>query len=222
MTVGAGGRETAESQVGLGTDSDANTLTDRFLDAVRYATVVHRHQRRKGSKVPYVGHLLGVASLVIDAGASEDEAIAALLHDAAEDQGGAKRLEDIRTRFGQRVASIVEACSDSLAEDPRAKAPWVERKRRYVAHLLSNGDASVHLVSAADKLHNAQSMLSDFRQVGDALWTRFSPDGGRDRIIVNYRELIDAYRQGPTDHRRDAIVRRLSDTVDRLEAESVL
>jgi GTP pyrophosphokinase len=168
--------------------------------------------------VPYVGHLLGVASLVIDACGSEDEAIAALLHDAAEDQGGPKRLEDIRTRFGNRVAVIVEGCSDSLVEDPRAKAPWLQRKRAYIAHLRANTDPSVHLISAADKLHNAESMLSDFRVVGDALWGRFSPDGGRDRIIWNFRELIDAYRHGPIDARRDPIVRRLADVVDRLEA----
>ena len=199
---------------------DENTLTDRFLDALRYATVVHRDQRRKGSRVPYVGHLLGVASLVIDAGGTEDEAIAALLHDAAEDQGGPRRLEDIRTRFGNRVAGIIEACSDSLVEDPRAKAPWLMRKQDYIAHLRANTDKSVYLISASDKLHNAEAMLSDFRVVGDALWGRFSPDGGRERILWNFRELIDAYRHGPLDARRDPIVRRLADVVDRLDAET--
>jgi len=204
----------------LETDSDGNVLTDRFLDALRYATVVHRDQRRKGSMVPYVGHLLGVASLVIDAGGTEVEAIAALLHDAPEDRGGVSRLEDIRTRFGSRVAAIIESCSDSLAEDPREKAPWQERKRAYIAHLRANGDVSVYLVSASDKLHNAQAMLSDFHGAGPALWARFSPDGGRDRIISNFRQLIEAYEEGPSDKRREPIVRRLVKAVDELEAVS--
>ena len=199
---------------------DENTLTDRFLDALRYATVAHRDQRRKGSRVPYVGHLLGVASLVIDAGGTEDEAIGALLHDAPEDCGGVARLEDIRTRFGNRVALIIEACSDSLAADPRAKAPWLKRKQDYIAHLRANTDKSVYLISSADKLHNAEAMLSDFRVVGNALWGRFNPDGGRDRIVWNYRELIDAYKNGPADHRRDSIVQRLQEAVDRLDLET--
>src|SRR5579859_1707723 len=121
--------------------NEADThLTDRFLDAVRYAARVHAGQRRKGTKIPYLGHLLAVASLVIDAGGSEDEAVAALLHDAAEDQGGERRLEEIRTHFGSRVADIVESCSDSLEEDPKKKAPWRERKQRYIDHLAAEDD----------------------------------------------------------------------------------
>jgi len=195
-------------------------LTDRFLDAVRYAARVHAGQRRKGTKIPYLGHLLAVASLVIDAGGTEDEAIAALLHDAAEDQGGERRLEEIRTHFGSRVTDIVESCSDSLEEDPKKKAPWRERKQRYIDHLAAEDDISAYLISAADKLHNARSMLDDYRVVGESLWSRFSRDGGRDRIIWNYRQLIGVYGGEPTDPRRTTIVRRLTDVVDALETES--
>lgn len=201
-------------------DETGTRLTDRFLDAVRYAALVHADQRRKGTKIPYLGHLLAVASLVIDAGGTEDEAIAALLHDAAEDQGGRRRLEDIRTHFGPRVADIVESCSDSLEEDPTEKAPWRERKQRYIDQLAADDDVSVYLISAADKLHNARSMLDDYRVVGDRLWSRFSRDGGRDRIIWNYRQLIGVYGGGPGDPRRTSIVRRLTDVVDALESES--
>jgi (p)ppGpp synthase/HD superfamily hydrolase len=195
-------------------------LTDRFLDAVRYAARVHSGQPRKGTHIPYLGHLLAVASLVIDAGGTEDEAIAALLHDAAEDQGGRRRLEDIRTHFGSRVADIVESCSDSLEEDPKKKAPWRERKQHYIDHLAAEDDISTYLISSADKLHNARSMLDDYRVVGDRLWSRFSRDGGRDRIVWNYRQLIGVYNAGPADPRRSSIVRRLTDVVDALETES--
>ena len=201
-------------------DEAGTRLTDRFLDAVRYAARVHADQRRKGTKIPYLSHLLAVASLVIDAGGTEDEATAALLHDAAEDQGGRRRLEEIRTHFGSRVADIVKSCSDSLEEDPQEKAPWRERKQRYIEQLAADGDISVHLISAADKLHNARSMLDDYRVVGERLWSRFSRDGGRDRIIWNYRQLIGVYMGGPHDPRRTSIVRRLTDVVDDLEAES--
>lgn len=195
-------------------------LTDRFVDSVRYAAVVHGKQRRKGTDIPYLGHLLGVASLVIDAGGTEDEAVGAMLHDAPEDQGGVQRLEDIRMRFGKRIADIVEACSDALEADPKDKGPWLERKKRYQDHLRECSDKSVFLISAADKLHNARSMLDDYRVVGDALWERFSRDGGRDRIIWNFRQLLEIYAAGPVDIRRRTIVRRLTDVVDELDRES--
>jgi len=204
----------------VGNDLHAPKITDRFVDAVRCATALHARQERKGTSVPYIGHLLAVAGLVIDAGGSEDEAIAAILHDAPEDQGGASIVEEIRTRFGSRVAEIVVACSDSLEADPRAKQPWLERKQAYIDHLRVVGDRSVYLISAADKLHNAQSMLDDYRVVRDKLWGRFNPGGGRDRIIWNYRELIKIYEGQPQDDRRTQIVRRLKESVDSLDAES--
>ncbi|HEY0079964.1 MAG TPA: HD domain-containing protein [Pyrinomonadaceae bacterium] len=168
-------------------------LTSRFEDALVYATRLHAAQVRKGSGVPYVAHLLGVASLALEHGADEDEAVAALLHDAVEDQGGAPRLEEIRARFGERVARIVAGCTDA---DTIPKPPWRERKEQYIAH-LAEADASVRLVSAADKLHNARAILSDYRTQGETLWPRFK--GGRDGTLWYYRALVEAFRAfGPT------------------------
>src|SRR5919198_6077156 len=147
------------------------TLSSRFGEAAEYAIEVHRGQVRKGNDVPYVAHLFAVASMVLEDGADEDVAIAALLHDAAEDQGGEGRLRDIRDRFGGRVAQIVEACSDTLASP---KPPWKERKEAYLKRLANEDDRGVLLVSLADKLHNARSLLRDLNTLGDsdALWNR--------------------------------------------------
>lgn len=122
--------------------------------------------------MPYLAHLLGVASLALEFGATEDEAIAALLHDVAEDQGGFARLEDVQSRFGLEVARIVEACSDSLSSDPDQKAPWRERKLHHLER-LATADASVRLVTACDKLHNLQNLLRDLRHRGPGIWVHF-------------------------------------------------
>jgi (p)ppGpp synthase/HD superfamily hydrolase len=157
--------------------SHATVLTDRFDRALLYATHVHGGQVRKGTSTPYVAHLLAVAATVLEYGGDEDLAVAALLHDAAEDQGGKARLEDIRNRFGDRVAHIVEACSDSLANTAKGegKAHWRERKERYLAH-LREADEDILRVSLADKVHNARAILRDLRKpdVGEKIWTRFS------------------------------------------------
>jgi (p)ppGpp synthase/HD superfamily hydrolase len=153
--------------------------TTRFEAALTYAAHLHRDQTRKGTDIPYVGHLLGVASLVIEDGGSEDEAIAGLLHDAVEDQGGAPRLEDIRTRFGEGVAAIVAGCTDAHTIP---KLPWRQRKEAYLAH-LREATADVLRVSAADNLYNARAILEDYRALGEALWPRFSE--GRDEILWN-------------------------------------
>src|SRR3954451_22088645 len=116
--------------------SGRTRLGTDFEEALRYAVEAHGDQRRKGTDIPYAAHVLAVSSLVLEAGGTETQAIAALLHDAAEDCGGQPRLDDIRRRFGKKVARIVEACSDSLAEDPAQKAPYFERKTRYHDHLL--------------------------------------------------------------------------------------
>jgi (p)ppGpp synthase/HD superfamily hydrolase len=166
-------------------------LSERFDEAVGYANLVHRNQRRKGTEIPYMSHLLAVASIVLEYGGNEDEAIAALLHDAPEDHGGARELEQVRRRFGQRVAEIVEGCSDSLADDPLAKEPWRSRKERYHGHIRATTDSSVLLVSAADKLHNARATLSDLRRLGPIVWDRFK--AGRDGVIWNYEVLVEAY-----------------------------
>ena len=164
-------------------------MTSRFEQALVFAAQLHREQRRKGTGVPYVSHLLAVAALVIEHGGDEDEAIAALLHDAIEDQGGAKAREEIRRRFGDRVTGIVDGCTDS---EFFPKPPWGERKRLYIEH-LTNASASVQLVSAADKLHNARCILNDYRNVGEDIWQRF--EGRREGTLWYYRSVLDVLLQ---------------------------
>src|SRR5579863_4966267 len=166
-------------------------LSDRFADAFNYANAVHRNQRRKRTEIPYVSHLLAVASIVLEAGGDEDEAIAALLHDAPEDQGGHPQLAQIRARFGDRVATIVEGCSDSLEVEPWAKEEWRLRKERYHNHARQTANSSVLLVSAADKLHNARATLGDLQRVGASVWDRFT--GKRDGSLWNYETLLKLY-----------------------------
>jgi (p)ppGpp synthase/HD superfamily hydrolase len=153
---------------------------------------VHARQFRKGTSRPYIGHLLGVTSIVLTHGGDEDEAIAALLHDAVEDQGGKPRLREIRRKFGGRVARIVEGCTDS---DVEPKPPWLERKTEYLRH-LRRADSSVRLVSAADKLYNARETLEDLRTHREALWKRFK--GGKQGTLWYYREVGKILRRkGP-------------------------
>lgn len=160
------------------------TLSDRFDRALHYASVVHAGQMRKGTPMPYIGHLLAVTAIALEHGTDEDEAIGALLHDAVEDAGGQARLDDIRIRFGDRVARIVEGCTDT---DVVPKPPWQARKEQYISHLRTETDRSVLLVSAADKLANTRAILSDYHEVGDEVWKRFN--GGRDGTLWYYREL---------------------------------
>ena len=150
-------------------------LTDRFDRAVLYAIELHRAQVRKGSAIPYVTHLFAVCSLVLEDGGTEDEAIAALLHDGPEDQGGEAVLGEIRARFGDAVATMVAGLSDAMPAIGDEKAPWRERKEAYLRH-LQGASASVLKVSLADKLHNARSILVDLRADGEAVWTRFNAD----------------------------------------------
>jgi GTP pyrophosphokinase len=165
-------------------------LGDRFDRALAWASLLHRAQQRKGSEVPYVAHLLATAAIVVEHGASEDEAIAALLHDAIEDQaasfGGAPELRAaIRERFGETVLAIVEACTDA---DTMPKPPWKERKVAYLARLAQAGPP-VLLVSCADKLHNVRSTVADLAATTDpeAYWKKFN--GGRDGTLWYYRSL---------------------------------
>lgn len=162
-------------------------LTERFDQALAYASAIHREQKRKGTDIPYISHLLAVASLALEHGADEDQAIAALLHDAAEDQGGDARLADICARFGERVADIVADCTDSW-EEP--KPAWRPRKEAYLAALPAKPAASL-LVSLADKTHNARAIVADLRVHGDALWSRFT--GGREGSLWYYEALADAF-----------------------------
>lgn len=174
-----------------------------------YAHQVHQNQRRKGTGIPYIAHILGVAALAIEYGASEDEAIGALLHDAAEDGGGEATLAEIRARFGDAVADIVLGCSDSLVEDPEDKLPWRERKENYLAHLQNAGE-SVLLVSAADKLHNVRSIARDYREHGEEIWNRFQ--GRRDGTLWYYETVADVLLR----RYRSPLTRDLQDAVDEL------
>jgi (p)ppGpp synthase/HD superfamily hydrolase len=157
-----------------------------FESALKYASRLHAKQTRKGSDAPYVSHLLAVAAIVLEHGGTEKEAIAALLHDAVEDQGGQATLVEIRRRYGKRVAGIVAACSDT---DQLPKPPWRERKEVYVKRLRSE-PYSVRLVVAADKLHNARHLLSSYRVQGEDLWPHFK--GGREGTLWYYRAVVDA------------------------------
>lgn len=163
----------------------------KFNEAMVFAAELHAEQKRKGSETPYLAHLLSVASLVIEAGGTETQAIAALLHDAVEDQGGHETGAAIEQRFGPDVLAIVNACSDSH-EIP--KPPWKERKEQYLAH-LPKAIPSAWLISCADKLHNGRCILWDYREHGDALWQRFR--GGRDGTLWYYSALVQTYDRCP-------------------------
>jgi len=169
-------------------------LTNRYDDALLYASELHRTQVRKGSEIPYMSHLLSVSALVLKNGGDEDQAIAGLLHDAAEDQGGVATLEAIRDRFGDRVADIVADCTDSWT-DP--KPPWRERKGAYIAALPGKKPESM-LVSLADKTDNARAIMGDYRETGDEVWARFT--GKKDGTRWYYQtlsELFSKHYPGP-------------------------
>jgi len=182
-------------------------LTGRFKDALGFAFDLHATQIRKGSGVAYIAHLLSVAGLVIEDGGDEDESIAALLHDAVEDQGGPETLEMIRERYGERVAEIVEGCSDSQG---LPKPPWRGRKEAYIAH-LRQATPSVRKVSLADKIHNARDILMSHQICGEVVWTRFR--GGKEGTLWYYRTLVEVFR----DNRDDALVAELDRVVTELE-----
>ena len=185
---------------------------EKFERALPYAARLHRDQVRKGTSTPYITHLLAVASIVGENGGTEDEVVAALLHDAPEDQGGEARLREIRAQFGDGVAEIVDGCTDTY-ETP--KPPWRERKERYLTH-LADTPGSVRLVSSADKLHNARSVLSDYRLLGEDLWTRFN--GKKEGTLWYYRAIVGSLQgDGPIVAELDRVVTELesiSDTSD--------
>jgi len=164
-------------------------LTHRFDEALLYAHQLHATQTRKGTGTPYIAHLMSVAALVIEGDGDEDCAIAGLLHDAIEDQGGQATADEIRRRFGERVAAIVYGCSDA---DTIPKPPWLARKEQYMAH-LEGAPLDVLRVSVADKLHNSRDLLMDYRRLGDAQWSRFT--GGKEGSLWYYRRLADIYRE---------------------------
>jgi GTP pyrophosphokinase len=184
------------------------TIGPRFLRAFLFAAEKHKKQMRKASSIPYLAHLMGVASLVLEAGGDEDLAIAALLHDVVEDCGGAPMLKEVRRRFGKRVAEVVDGCTDAY-EYP--KPPWRERKDNYIAR-LKTADAGTRLVSAADKLNNVRSILSDYREIGESIWSRFN--GGHEGTLWYYRTLRDEFLRS----RPNRITRDLELAVNELES----
>ena len=182
-------------------------LTPRFSDAFSYALHAHGGQAKKGTTVPYIAHLMEVTALVLMHAGNEDEAIGALLHDAAEDAGGRPRLDDIRQRFGDAVAEIVDGCSDTL-ETP--KPPWLQRKTAYIEHLPQASD-STRLVSAADKVANVRSIVADFKSIGEEVFERFA--GRKHGTLWYYRTLADIFlRLGPV-----GLARQLDETVRELQ-----
>ena len=187
-------------------------LGPRFQRAFVFAAEKHAGQTRKASTIPYIAHLMGVASLVLEFGGDEDMAIAALLHDVVEDCGGAPMLKEIRRKFGIRVAKIVDGCTDS---DVEPKPPWRERKETYIRHLKS-ADADTRLVSAADKLNNVRSILSDYREVGEAVWERFH--GGREGTFWYYRALLQEFLRS----KPNRLMRELELAVGEFEARAKL
>lgn len=189
----------------------ALTTTERFASAMAYAHQVHQGQRRKGTGIPYLAHVLGVAAIAMEYGADEDEAIGALLHDAAEDGGGEATLAEIRARFGDAVGEIVLGCSDSLVEDPDDKLPWRDRKENYLAQ-LEDASRSVCLVSAADKLHNVRAIIRDYHEHGADIWLRFQ--GRREGTLWYYRTVAHALVR----RYHSPLTRDLQNAVDELVA----
>ena len=163
-------------------------LTHKYDEALLYASELHRTQVRKGTSIPYLSHLLSVSALVLKNGGDEDQAIAGLLHDAAEDQGGMETIAVIRARFGDRVATIVGDCTDSVTTP---KPPWRDRKEAYIASLATKDPDSL-LVSLADKTDNARAIMGDYREFGDEVWERFS--GKKEGTRWYYRALSDAFQ----------------------------
>ena len=187
-------------------------LSTRFDHALLFAAQVHRDQDRKKSGIPYISHLLGVASIVLDYGGDEEMGIAALLHDAVEDHGGRPMLKVIEQIFVARVAKMVDGCTDSYAEDPDKKESWERRKLRYLRR-IRHEDAETRFVSAADKLYNVRAVLRDLRYDGDIAFTRFSVP--KVKTLWYYRSLVREYRLGGVTHR----LKPLIDDLDRLVTE---
>jgi (p)ppGpp synthase/HD superfamily hydrolase len=193
----------------------ANT-SPRLATAFAYAEQIHRGQTRKKTRAPTISHLMAVASLVLENGGDEDEAIAALLHDGPEDCQGAETLKEIEDRFGGRVAQIVLGCTDSM-QFP--KPPWKERKSNYIARLAA-ADESTLLVSLADKVHNVDSLVVGYRQLGEELWDRFS--AGRQQSLWYYESLLAVFQNADIGRGAvlvEALERSLGELRERIAAQ---
>ncbi|MDZ7844562.1 MAG: HD domain-containing protein [Anaerolineales bacterium] len=165
-------------------------LSETFQQALNFAAELHRGQIRKNNQIPYLSHLLGVTSLVLECGGTESEAAAALLHDAVEDQGGRETLLEIQHRFGEEIAAIVEGCTDAYTIP---KPPWRARKEKYL-HSLGSASPSVRLVSLADKVHNARSLHRDLLTCGESIWSEFK--GGKEGTLWYYQSLTEILNTG--------------------------
>ena len=185
-------------------------LTSRFQLALLHASVLHAKDVRKGTSIPYVEHLLGVASLVLADGGSEDEVVGALLHDALEDHAGEITKKEIKAEFGKNVLSIIESCSDTPPGYRGGKKPsWDMRKNAYLRH-LKRASREARRVSLADKLHNARAILADYREIGDRLWERFTV--GKTKQLWYYRSLVSAFKES-------GVRGRMIDEFERVVAE---
>jgi len=189
-------------------------LSIRFDHALLFAAQVHRNQDRKKSGIPYLSHLMGVASIVLDYGGDEDMGIAALLHDAAEDHGGKAMLNAIEQMFGKRVARIVDGCTDSYGDEGKSKPKWYPRKLRYIRRVRQE-DAETRFVSAADKLYNARAILRDVRQHGDLAFGKFAAP--KAKVLWYYRSLVTAFRAAGVTHQLKPLLDDLDRTVTELE-----
>lgn len=183
-------------------------LTERIGRALALAVEAHAGQKRKGTEIPYLAHPMGVASIALDHGADEDQAIAALLHDAVKD-GGQHFAEIIREQFGDRVADIVAGCTDGVPDASGVKEAWLPRKERYIAHLRESSD-DVLLVSGSDKLHNARAIVEDLLNVGRSVFDRFTATP--DQTIWYYETLSEIFTERAT-----PIAKPLSETIRRMK-----
>lgn len=195
-------------------------LTERYDRAVTMARTLHAIDVRKGTSTPYLAHVLSASALVLEHEGSEEQAIAALLHDVVEDHGGLPRLAQIRAEFGDGVAAMVEACSDSIVEDRNDKLPWWDRKVAYLEHLDASPDDAV-LVTASDKLHNARAVLVDYLTIGDDLWGKFNAAAGRAGTMWYQRRVAEVLRGrlrdiGGAGSPADRLGQELQRTVDQL------
>ena len=196
-------------------ESHGPFLSRRFDLALHFAAGLHQRQVRKGTKVPYIAHLISVCALVLENGGDEDQAIAALLHDAMEDQGGLPTLAMIERLFGPRVAAIVRECSDSESANPAEKLPWHQRKQAYLDHLRQASPDAL-LITAADKLHNARDILTCYREMRDELWGRFNAAASKTDHLRYYRALVRRFQERPEAPK--VLVDELDRVVTELEA----
>lgn len=179
-------------------------LSNRFEEALVYAAQLHHKQIRKGSGIPYISHLLSVAALVLEDGGDEDEAIAALLHDAIEDQGGDKTRAEIRQRFGEKVVTIVDGCTDA---ETLPKPPWKERKLNHLEKMRF-ASKEVQRVALADKIHNARSIVADLEQEGEKVWQKFK--GGKEGTLWYYRSFLEIYQQQGSNYLTQELARLIA------------